>query len=136
MSERKARAPARTPHRGVRRGVPSGAPDIPEKPIPLLKDGLPMSAFAIMGAGNDPHNWQLPHHSKNITLPGKGNEQTVDWILMETAVTLLSRYGIEGRRVIADPQLIINAANHLAAHHRKAGKTIPVPLCVLITDEL
>jgi hypothetical protein len=97
-----------------------------------------MQAFAIMDYA-DPQQWQLPHHSRQITraLAGHiGIEQTVDWLLLEKAVLLLSRYGDEGRRVTADPALIINAARHLAGHYKKAGRQIPVTLCALVTDEI
>jgi len=103
-------------------------------PAPLFKDGLPLQAFAIMDS-NDPAQWQLPHHNKQVirALSGHiGIERTVDWQLLEKAVLLLSRYGDEGRCVIADPQLIINAARHLAGHYRAAGRQIPTALCVLI----
>lgn len=122
-----------TPTMGKR--TPRLKPDQPEKSLPMLKDGLPMQAFAIMGSGDDPEQWQLPHHSKLIirALTGHtGIEQSVDWLLLEKCVTLLSRYGDEGRRVTADPALIINAARHLAGHYRKCGRQIPVTLCVLI----
>jgi hypothetical protein len=48
---------------------------------------------------------------------------------------LISRYGIDGCRVIADPELIIAAAKHLAGHYRKAGKPIPTALCVFDISE-
>ena len=101
---------------------------------PILQDGLPMQAFAIIGDSDDLDTWQLPHHTKYLGVPGKGVEQTVDWPLADKAVLLISRYGIDGQRVLADPQLIINAAIHLAGHYRKAGLPIPNALCVYDTS--
>lgn len=106
-----------------------------EKDLPLLKDGLPWQGYAIVPDKEDPDGWQLPHHSREVKRAaiGKvGYEHTVDWLLLEKAVTLLSRFGYEGRRVTADPELIIQAARHLAGHYRKAGRQIPNTLCVLI----
>ncbi len=106
-----------------------------EKPAPMLKDGLPWQAFAIVPDHEDPAGWQLPHHTREVkrAVPGKiGYEHTVDWLLLEKAALLLSRYGDEGRRVTADPELIIQAARHLAGHFRKGGRQIPNALCVLI----
>ena len=90
-----------------------------------------MHAFAIFADVDDTSTWQLPHHTQTLGSPAK-DEQTVDWPLADRAVLLISRCGIDGRRVIADPELIIEAARHLADHYRKAGKPIPVSLCVLI----
>lgn len=100
-----------------------------------LKDGLPWQGFAIVPDKETPEGWQLPHHTKEVkrAVQGKvGYEHTVDWLLLEKAALLLSRYGDEGRRVTADPELIIQAARHLASHYRKAGRQIPPSLCVLI----
>ena len=121
-------APRNTP----RRGVPSGAPA--NTPASTLKDGLPMHAFAIFADVDDTSTWQLPHHTKTLGSPAK-DEQTVDWTLVDRAVLLISRYGIDGMRVIADPELIIQAARHLAGHYRKAGKPIPTALCVFDISE-
>jgi hypothetical protein len=126
-----------------------------ETPAAPLKDGLPWQGFAIAPDKEDPGTWQLPHHTKEaggLEVIGKKRaaigkaggravgpdeigmayEHTVDWLLLEKAALLLSRYGDEGRRVTADPELIIQAARHLAAHFRKAGRQIPPSLCVLI----
>ncbi|MDD5313366.1 MAG: hypothetical protein PHO26_10060 [Dehalococcoidia bacterium] len=103
--------------------------------MPLLQDGLPRQAYAIVEDPDLPGTWQLPHHTKLVkrAVIGKiGYEHTVDWPLLEKSVLSLSRQGIDGRRVIADPRLIIDAARHLAAHYRKAGRQIPDVLCVLI----
>ena len=109
----------------------------PEKeiPLPLLKNGLPRQAYAIVEEKENPDTWQLPHHTREVkrAVQGKvGYEHTVDWMQLEKAVTLISRYGDEGRRVIADPELIIQAARHLATHYQKAGRMIPDALCVII----
>ena len=101
---------------------------------PTLKDGLPMHAFAIFADVDDTSTWQLPHHTKTLGSPAK-DEQTVDWLLVAQSVLLISRYGIDGRRVIADPELIIQAARHLAGHYSKAGKPIPTALCVFDISE-
>ena len=98
-------------------------------------EGLPWQAFAIVPDKNNPDTWQLPHHTKLVkrAIVGKvGYEHTVDWVLVEKAVLLLSRWGDEGKRVSADPELIIQAARHLAGHYRKVGRQIPVSLCALI----
>ena len=105
-----------------------------EPPTPL-KDGLPRQAYAIAPDLEDSGGWQLPHHTKEVKRAAQGKvgyEHTVDWVLLEKATTLLSRYGYEGRRVTADPELIIQAARHLAGHYRKAGRQIPLTLCTLI----
>ena len=120
-----------------RRGVPSGAPANADraKAPSLLKDGLPHQAYAIVGDPRSPDTWQLPHHTRQVSRAAQGKvgyEHTVDWLLLEKAVLLLSRYGDEGRRVTADPELIIQAARHLAGHYRKAGRQIHTTLCVLI----
>jgi len=104
-------------------------------PATPLQNGLPWQGFAIVPDKEDPQGWQLPHHTREVkrAVLGKvGYEHTVDWLLLEKAALLLSRFGDEGRRVSADPELIIQAARHLAAHYRKAGRQIPPSLCVLI----
>ena len=95
----------------------------------LNREGLPLRAFAIAPDPADPAGWQLPHHTVNVI---KDIEGSVDWALMETATALLSLQGDQGRRVSADPALIIEAARHIAGHYREAGKPIPTALCVLI----
>lgn len=129
-----------------------------ETPV-ALKDGLPWQGFAIVPDKDTPEGWQLPHHTREAAgnaggteaigrkraAQGKaggrtggpdgigiGYEHTVDWLLLDKATMMLSRYGDEGRRVSADPEAIIQAARHLAAHYRKAGRQIPPALCVLI----
>lgn len=106
-----------------------------ENAIPALQDSLPRQAFAIVGDPDLPGTWQLPHHTRLVkrAVVGKiGYEHTVDWPLLERAVQLISRQGIDGKRVVADPWLIIEGARHLAVHYRKAGRQIPDALCVLI----
>jgi hypothetical protein len=103
--------------------------------MPLLQDGLPRQAFAIVEDPDLPGTWQLSHHTKLVkrAVVGKiGYEHTVDWQLLEKSVLSLSRQGIDGKRVVASPHLIIDAARHLAAHYRKAGRQIPDALCILI----
>ena len=106
-----------------------------EKIDPPLKDGLPWQGFAIVPDKQDPAGWQLPHHTREVKRAaiGKvGYEHTVDWLLLGKAVMLLSRFGDEGKRVTADPELIIQGARHLAGHYKKAGRCVPDALCVLI----
>jgi hypothetical protein len=104
-----------------------------EKSDALLKDGFPAEAFAITGASTD--LWQLQHHTKSVLKPG-WLEQSVDWVLMERCVRQLSRQGIDGRRIAADPSSIIHAACHLAVHYNKCGRPLPLALCVLVTNEI
>jgi len=130
-----------------RKGVPSGAPETLEntdrskvpslqgvhaggvKKPPLRKDGQPLQAFAIVPDPKRPEDWQLPHHTLHVLDDIEGS---VDWLLVERATLLLSLQGDEGRRVTADPALIIEAARHITGHYRNAGKPIPTALCVLI----
>ena len=106
-----------------------------ENNTPPLQEGLPRQAYAIVEDPEMPGTWQLPHHTKLVkrAVIGKiGYEHTIDWPLLERAVLLLSRFGLEGKRAVAEPSQIIEAARHLAAHYRKAGRQIPDALCVLI----
>jgi len=98
--------------------------------LKLFKDGLPIDAYAIREDEYDTATWQLPHHTRDIGR--KPVEQTIDFVLLDYATLLLSRWGNNGVRCHADPELIILAARHLAAHYRSAGCQIPVALCVLI----
>ncbi len=95
----------------------------------VQKDGLPAGAFAIVPDPAGPAGWQLPHHTAHVL---KDVDASVDWTLLEKATLLLSLPGDQGRRVSADPALIIDAARHVAGHYRAAGRPIPVALCVLI----
>jgi hypothetical protein len=118
----------------TRRGVPSGAPETPVntdrlKSPSLQKEGLPAQAFAIVPDRTRPADWQLPHHTENVI---KNIVGSVDWPLLETATVLLSLQGDQGRRISADPALIIAAARHIARHYSEAGIPIPTALCVLI----
>ena len=88
-----------------------------------------MHAFAIFADVDDTSTWQLPHHTQTLGSPAK-DEQTVDWLLADRAVLLISRGGIDGQRVVAEPELIIAAAKHLAGHYRANGRPIPTALCV------
>lgn len=103
--------------------------------LPLLKDGLPREAFAIMGDPDDPETWKLPHHTKSILRALRGKldiEKTVDWDRMPAAVAALSPGGYRGQRVQATEGEKIDAARHLANHYRKAGRPIPDTLAVII----
>lgn len=102
---------------------------------PLTRDGLPYQAFAIVPNPYQSETWKLPHHTRLIYRAVNGNkvgyEHTVNWENMYFAVALLSRRGIEGCRVQAEPHEILEAAKHLASHYRKAGKPLPDALAVL-----
>ncbi len=100
-----------------------------------LKQGLPLEAFAIVGDPEDPETWKLPHHTRAIfrALAGKLDiESTVDWDRMPAAVSALSPGGYRGQKVDATAEQILNAARHLAAHYRRAGKELPNTLVALI----
>ena len=101
----------------------------------ITKEGLPRQAFAIVGDPQDPETWKLPHHTKSIFRAIAGRldiEKTVDWDRMPAAVAALSPGGYRGERVKAEPGEIISAARHLAAHYRKADKSVPDTLAALI----
>ena len=103
--------------------------------LPKTKEGLPKDAFAIVGDPGDPETWKLPHHKRSIfrALRGKINiERTVDWERMPAAVAALSPSGYRGQRVDASPEEILQAAKHLAAHYRKANKSLPDTLAALV----
>ncbi len=98
------------------------------------KEGLPKEAFAIVGDGEDPESWKLPHHKKSIVraLNSKLDiEKTVDWNRMPAAVAALSPKGYQGQRVDASPEQILAAAKHLAAHYREADEPLPDTLAAL-----
>jgi hypothetical protein len=100
-----------------------------------LKDGLPWQAFAIATDKNDLSTWKLPHHNSMVKKAVKGKmgyEHTVDWRSIEKAVKLISRGGIEGRRVNANEGEVLHAARHLATHYIKAGLPLPDALAVLV----
>ncbi len=105
------------------------------KEIAKTKEGLPREAFALVGNPEDTTTWHLPHHKKNIPGAVKGKvdlEKTVDWHLMAMAVGELS-LGVNRRRKIeADPEQILIAAAHLAAHYRHAGHPLPDVLAALV----
>lgn len=99
------------------------------------KHGLPWQAYAIVGSKDDPLTWKLPHHTRKVyrAIQGKlGYEHTVDWDNINQMVLFISRQGVEGQRVQADSDAILNAAHHLAAHFSKAGKPLPDALAVLV----
>ena len=101
----------------------------------ITKEALPKEAFAIVGDPEDPETWKLPHHTRAIFRALQGRldiEKTVNWDRMPAAVAALSRGGYRGERVQADPEEIIQAARHLAAHYEKVGKSVPDTLGALI----
>ena len=102
--------------------------------LPKTREGLSEEAFAIVGDPEDPETWKLPHHKSSIlrTRRRKINiEQTVGWKRMLVAVATLSPNGYLGQRVEASPGEILQAADHLAKHYRKAEKPLPDTLAVL-----
>ena len=103
--------------------------------LELRKDGLPATAFAIMGDADDPATWQLPHHTPAIFRALKGRldvERTVDWDRMAAAVAALSPGGYRGRRVEASSEQLLAAARHLAVHYRAAGRDLPPTLAEIV----
>ena len=99
-----------------------------------MKDGLPREAFAVVGLAGDPDSWKLPHHRKSVLRAVRGKtdiERTVDWALMESAVSALAP--VNHRRAIgASPEEVLEAALHLAGHYRAAGKPLPDVLAALV----
>jgi hypothetical protein len=128
--------------RPKRRKIDVIAPTIPpdefdqdEEQQPVARGGLPWQAFAIVGNKENPETWKLPHHTRQVyrAIKGKiGYEHTVDWVTMPLQVAYLSRQGVEGQRVLAEEFHILAAAAHLAAHYKKAGKSVPDALAVLV----
>ena len=115
--------------------IPPDEFDQDEEEQRITREGLPWQAFAIVGDKELPPTWKLPHHTRQVyrAIKGKvGYEHTVDWQNMPTQVAYLSRQGVEGQRVIADELQILAAAAHLAAHYRKAGRSVPDALAVLV----
>ena len=103
--------------------------------LPKTKEDLPWQAFAVVADRDDPDTWKLRHHTKGINKAIKGKigiEHTVDWERMPAAVAALSPGGHRGQRVQATEGEVISAARHLANHYRKADKSIPDTLAVLI----
>ncbi len=101
----------------------------------ITREELPRQAFAIVGDPHVPETWKLPHHTRSFFRAIAGRldiEKTVDWARMPAAVAALSRGGYRGERVQAEPGEIISAARHLAAHYRKADKSVPDTLGALI----
>ena len=99
------------------------------------RDGLTIGAFAIVGDGDAPDTWQLPHHRRALAGAGRaraGAEETVDWPLMVAAVAGLSPRDRFGRPSNLDPEKVIKAARHLAAHHVAAGRRLPDMLAALM----
>ena len=102
---------------------------------PAPSTSLPYQAFAIVPDKAKPETWKLPHHTRLINRAINGNkigyEHTVDWENMPLMVQFLSRQGVEGQRVQAEPNELLDAAKHLASHYLKAGKPLPDALAVL-----
>jgi len=110
--------------------IHESAPEQPE-----TREGPPWQAFALVGDKDAPETWKFPHHTRaiNKAIKGKiGMEHTVDWDLMPTVVAFLSRAGRQAQHIEATEGEIISAARHLAEHYRKAKKSVPDALAVLI----
>jgi hypothetical protein len=96
---------------------------------------LPYQAYAIVPDREDPGTWKLPHHTRlvNRAVKGKiGYEHTVDWKLVAEAVAVLSRQGVDGKRLEAPEHEVLAAAQHLASHYVKAGRPLPDALAALV----
>ena len=92
-----------------------------------------MGAYAIVGDPGDTSTWKLPHHTKAIFRSLKGKldiEKTVDWDRMGAAVAALSPGG--SFRITSSPDVVLAAAQHLAAHFRTAERPLPDALAVLV----
>jgi hypothetical protein len=89
--------------------------------IQQVKYGLPREAFAIVTDLYASETWLLPHHTP------KGD---IDWSFMALCVAGLSRY--HENRVQATPEMVLEAAKHLAEHYQEAKRPIPDTLAVLI----
>jgi len=103
--------------------------------LPKTREGLPKEAFAIVGNPEEPETWKLPHHKSGILRARRRKiniERTVDWDRMPVTVAALSPGGYLGQRVEASPEKILQAAEHLANHYRKADKPLPDTLAVLV----
>ena len=103
--------------------------------LPKTREGLPREAFAIIGNPEEPETWKLPHHKSSASRARQRRiniERTVDWEQMPAAVAALSPGGYLGQRVEASPEEILQAAEHLANHYRKADKPLPDTLAVLV----
>ena len=103
--------------------------------VPLLKDGLPRQAFAIVEDPDCPSTWHLPHHTEEVMQAVTSRvsyERSVDWVLIAKAIVQLSRPGIDGCYVVSDRRLSLEAACHLASHYHKAGRRVPYALCICI----
>jgi hypothetical protein len=114
--------------------IPKDEFDQDEEQQPIVRDGLPWQAFAIVTDKKVPETWKLPHHTRQVyrAIKGKiGYEHTVDWENMPLMVVYLSRQGVEGQRVQAEPSELLAAAKHLSTHYIKAGKPLPDALAVL-----
>ena len=104
------------------------------KPTRQTKEDLPREAFAIAGEPENPDTWYLAHHKKSIRRALKGAvdiEQTVDWDKVAAAVGMLTPLN-KAERLRVSPEGILEAANHLAGHYRKADKPLPDILAALV----
>lgn len=61
-----------------------------------------------------------------------GMQATIDWELMQRAVAMLSPQGDHGVHMPGGAEARIDAARHLAAHYRAAGKPVPDILQALL----
>jgi len=106
-----------------------------QNPIPLLKDGLPSQAFAIVEDPDSPSTWYLPHHTGRISQALAGScslESTVDWMLMLRAIVALSYPNITSQCPTSDKRLLFDGARHLLSHYRIAGRPVPNALRICL----
>ncbi len=103
--------------------------------VPMLKDGLPRQAFAIVEDPEFPSTWHLPHHTPQIMQSILGHcspESTVDWALMGKAIVMLSRPCIDGHCITSDKYLLLEATRHLLNHYHTAHRPIPNALRICL----
>ncbi|MDZ4247364.1 MAG: hypothetical protein U1D67_09635 [Dehalococcoidia bacterium] len=99
-----------------------------KEPLMSFKDGLPMQAFAVIGVKHDNRTWELPHHSLSVLKDhrrGFSLEKSVDWEFMEIAVSRMALGDYRYDPLVVLPEAKIEAARHMAAHYRAAGKPVP-----------
>jgi hypothetical protein len=89
--------------------------------IRQVKDGLPKEAYAIATDPYASETWLLPHHTP------KGE---VDWDIIPFQVAALT--GTLGAPFAAPPEIVLDAARHLAKHYEEANKPIPDALAALL----
>ena len=105
--------------------------DTQQNPVPLLKDGLPRQAFAIIEDPESPSTWYLPHHTGQISQALAGHcklESTVDWMLMGRAIVFLSYPNVTSQCPTSDKRLLFDGARHesVCRHPQLAKRSLVV----------